>query len=275
MANDLSAYVPVTLTLASTYLLHSSLLLCGTWLFVRLGRVHSETLKERLWKSAAVLGLITAPSQLILGISPATFAVTYHETQTEDVTAIAADPPSIEVPARVSAPLPEIPPTRIRDALPERVAELRTSRIDDVVVSPSADERRSVLVETSHVPPSFQTARAHGRPVLNWITGVLVGISCMGLARMCLQTIFLALRLNDCVDVRDQSICGMFDEITRRGRVRRRFRLLVSPTFGQPAAFGLFRWTIVLPEDVVGTFEPNELYALLSHEAAHLEAVTI
>jgi hypothetical protein len=32
----------------------------------------------------------------------------------------------------------------------------------------------------------------------------------------------------------------------------------------------LFRWTIVLPEDALRTFEPSELYALLAHEAAHL-----
>src|ERR1700693_659105 len=154
--------------LASTYVLHSTLLLGGTWLFVRLGRVRSETLKERLWKSAAVLGLITASSQLILGISPATIALTYHESQGEDAIAIAADPPSIE-----------IPPPPIRKAAPERVAKSSPSRIGDVAISPSVDDRRSVVVETSDVPPSFQTTRIHGSPVLNWIARVLAAIFCV------------------------------------------------------------------------------------------------
>jgi hypothetical protein len=52
--------------------------------------------------------------------------------------------------------------------------------------------------------------------------------------------------------------------------VRRKFRLLVSPTFRQPAAFGVWRWTIVLPEEVLRGFDSSELYALLAHEAAHL-----
>jgi len=62
----------------------------------------------------------------------------------------------------------------------------------------------------------------------------------------------------------------MLEQIARRGGARRRFRLLASPTFRQPAAFGVFRWTIVLPEDVLRNFDSSELYALLAHEAAHL-----
>ncbi len=46
--------------LALTYLLHSTLLLGGTWLFLRLARVRSWALRERIWKIALILPMLTA-----------------------------------------------------------------------------------------------------------------------------------------------------------------------------------------------------------------------
>lgn len=46
--------------LALAYLLHSTLLLGGTWLVLRAAHLLSWALKERLWKLAVMLPLITA-----------------------------------------------------------------------------------------------------------------------------------------------------------------------------------------------------------------------
>ena len=46
--------------LALAYLLHSTVLLGGTWLVLRAARVRSWALRERIWKLAVILPLITA-----------------------------------------------------------------------------------------------------------------------------------------------------------------------------------------------------------------------
>ena len=53
--------------LVVTYLVHSTIFLGSAWLVATLARLRSHALSERLWKSAAVLGLVTAPAQLLLG----------------------------------------------------------------------------------------------------------------------------------------------------------------------------------------------------------------
>jgi len=52
--------------------------------------------------------------------------------------------------------------------------------------------------------------------------------------------------------------------------VRRPVRLLESAADRPPAAFGIFRWSIVLPQALVPTLQADELRALLGHEVAHL-----
>jgi beta-lactamase regulating signal transducer with metallopeptidase domain len=134
----------------------------------------------------------------------------------------------------------------------------------------SSKDDTPVAIGASSDPSSFQSAGSPSRPAVNWFAVALAGICCVGIARLVCQSLVFSLRLRDCALVREPSAWRMLEQIARRAGARRRFRLLASPTFRQPAAFGLFRWTIVLPEEVLRTFDPNELYALLAHEAAHL-----
>ncbi len=76
--------------------------------------------------------------------------------------------------------------------------------------------------------------------------------------------------LFDCRPSDDEPICDLLTDVLRRANVGRRVRLLVSTSDRPPAAFGLFRWTIVLPQELIPTLQPDELRALLGHEVAHL-----
>ena len=62
----------------------------------------------------------------------------------------------------------------------------------------------------------------------------------------------------------------LLDGICERCGIRRRVRLLKSDSFEEPVAYGLFRWTIVVPAQVEKRLNRNELSALFSHELAHL-----
>jgi beta-lactamase regulating signal transducer with metallopeptidase domain len=279
MANELSTLIPASfapaiVTLATTYLLHSTLLLGGTWLAVRSRRLRSETLKEQLWKLSAMLGLFTAPLQLGLGFSPPTLDLAFGRTpisqQPGEAVATLTASPREPAPA---APilLPEIPQANAGVPLVETPPEQdRPPLANEFVANRALGGNTPASAPTSHEVATLVPERPRAWPALIWAARLLVGVFCAGIVRLAYQTVLFSLRLRDCRVVREPSVCRQLERIARRGGVRRKFRLLVSPTFRQPAAFGVWRWTIVLPEEVLRGFDSNELYALLAHEAAHL-----
>jgi beta-lactamase regulating signal transducer with metallopeptidase domain len=270
MANNLSAFAPALLTLATTYLLHSTLLLSGAWLVFRTRRIRSEALKERLWKLAAVLPLCTAPLQLVLNVSPPTFELARGDRLIQPESRVVGVPPATETAPMILNPLPEA--TRAETHAPSQDGRLMAeqSELLEVPSQLSPKQAGSVAMGALSDASPPQTADPPTRPALNWFAAGLAGVCCVGIGRLVCQSLVFSLRLRDCAPVRDLSTWRMLEQIARRAGARRRFRLLASPTFRQPAAFGVFRWTIVLPEDVLRNFAPSELYALLAHESAHL-----
>ncbi|HET6324592.1 MAG TPA: M56 family metallopeptidase [Planctomycetaceae bacterium] len=276
MGNELSSFAPATLTLASTYLLHSTLLLGGAWLAVRSGRIRSETLKERLWKLAAVLALLTAPLQLSLGVSSPTLELAFGGARTFERPGDAVVTPVASAVER-SPSAPIVLNETARAEPNEHLGEIASKRAaapvaNEFIADRATRTRPPIMSETSDNASAVTSVgeTAPARPVLARIAGVLIVFFCAGILRLVCQTILLSVRLKDCEIVHEPSVCRLLEQIAQRGGVRRKIRLLVSPTFRQPAAFGAFRWTIVLPEEVVRTFESSELFALLAHEAAHL-----
>jgi hypothetical protein len=63
---------------------------------------------------------------------------------------------------------------------------------------------------------------------------------------------------------------AVLDRFLKRHKIRRRIWLLASTRHAEPIAYGLFRWTIVLPEGTEERLDRSELKALLAHEVAHL-----
>ncbi len=51
---------------ARHYLMHSTALLAGVWLILKLNRVTGHSLRENLWKTALVGGVVTATAQILL-----------------------------------------------------------------------------------------------------------------------------------------------------------------------------------------------------------------
>lgn len=70
MTSSLIPLTEGTLSLGLAYLLHSTLLLLGVAVCLRFLRTTSHTLRERLWKLAVVVPLVTAPLQVGSGVAP-------------------------------------------------------------------------------------------------------------------------------------------------------------------------------------------------------------
>src|SRR3990172_10209485 len=75
MASDLANPVIVVAALAVTYLVHSTILIGLAWTAIRVFRLTSPALCERLWKGAAVAGLLTTPLQFLVASEFALFVI--------------------------------------------------------------------------------------------------------------------------------------------------------------------------------------------------------
>lgn len=302
---------------AGTYLLHSTILLAGAWLVMRMGRVRSHVLTERLWKTAAVLGLITAPIQLTLGWSSPIFDVTLgHSEDTPYATSDAGN--------RASDGLFDFVP-----AVGNRNVELQRS--DTIPLGPetidenelAADLRRnedkypgdtqegtSFPFASAHLPKdpsndrpaelagainvdfshnhrsevSLQKGRVHTQPrrpdcavspltIARFVFAgaiLIAGFVVCGWFTLVVQTSLFYRRCAGSREIGDGPARRILDRLRQKNSIRRRVRLLSSDAFDEPVAFGLARWTIVLPNGMEQRLGKDELKALLAHELAHL-----
>jgi Zn-dependent protease with chaperone function len=223
-----------------TYLVHSTVLLGGAWLLVRVALVRSNQARDVLWKAALVGGLLTATSQVALHLEPRVghFSLTSREASALIVVA--------GVPA----------PSRAGAAGDAAAATLPAGREEEAVARPAREAARArPLLEGVHV--GFPALLVHF-----WLIGALAFTGCLIAARR---------RLNRRLATRRPLTRGrlheMLQELSAAARVRVP-RLSVSPELSGPIAFG--RAEICLPEQALVALTPLEQRAMLAHELGHL-----
>src|SRR5580704_10830088 len=230
MPNDVNLFAFPIVRLTLAYLLHSTLLLGGTWLFLRVARVRSWALRERMWKLAVIVPLITAAMPLPAAWSRSAGRLSFERF------------------------VPELPSAESDVAQVEE-----PKRVPIVAAGLSADVDKTLDVDDA---PRAAALTAICYTVLTFFI--------LGTLHVIRRSLVFARSLRDCRPVLDESICAVLADVLYRANVRRRVRLLVSAADRAPAAFGIFRWTIVLPQALIPTLKPDELRALLGHEVAHL-----
>jgi len=77
-------------------------------------------------------------------------------------------------------------------------------------------------------------------------------------------------RLRKCRVVKDGVARSELDGLLCRKGIRRPVRLLVSSGFVEPVAYGVWRWTIIVPHGVEQQLNREQVQGLLAHELAHL-----
>jgi bla regulator protein blaR1 len=259
--------------LALAYLLHSTLLLGGTWLVLRAARVRSWALEERLWRLAVILPLITAAIPL-----PAAWSRPLAWLNFERVVPSAQNlerdiaPTELKRPSVVAVHVSPVDQTD----LPVMDDAARGARLTVA----SSDERRFPATPMSTTLPTREAQTFETEPTADtaFLSAAVVAGICytvvtflvLGTLHVIRRSIVFRRSLRDCRLAEDEPICDVLADVLRRANVGRRVRLLVSTSDRPPAAFGLFRWTIVLPHELIPTLQPDELRALVGHEVAHL-----
>lgn len=300
--NDLNTFSNQIATFAVTYLLHSTLLLAACWVVLKVVRAKSHYLRERMWKLAAVLGILTAASQIALGtasqvdppwLRPAIVKpLPATELSVARVTLLEADSRLAEphVRERATNEFAIAPPTTIiLEELPEAdgfivpdedaVEEFPTGiELDFQLASPppaiDLAESDFRAVAAARETDEADSHSSWFRSVMTWITGTLSILlaCCVGLggAVLVMQSMRLRTRFSRATLLTEGPARRTLDRFLKRHQIRRKIRLLSSTTHSEPVTYGLLRWTIILPEHTEERLGREELKALLAHEVAHL-----
>ena len=281
---------------AGTYLVHSTVLLASAWLAVRSGRVRSHAFAERLWRTAALLGLVTAPVQLALGWSSPIFDVTLEpsvDAQREASSAgnRAPDDPHATSPAGTgefakqasdaarSSP-GAVGTIELATELDRHGDEaggglsgdanagLRDGRSDRRPAA-SAGPREGV---SPHLLGGLESARASLSYPGSASAAALLVAGCVagGLCMLAVQTFLFFRRCAGARPISGGPARRTLDRLLQRNSIRRPVRLVSGDAFDGPVAYGLVRWTVVLPRGMERRLGHDELQALLAHELAHL-----
>jgi len=271
MADNLSSAGLAILSWGATYLIHSSLLVAGVGLFlwVRSGAGHQ--LRENLWKLALVGGVVTAPLQfLTTGGTLQRFTITFAQPDARPGRLYRQD-------QRTSYATTET--DEHAGAIAESLAGLATfegdagafepAPVDSSHRSASAADQPSLIPAGPPADPastinwSLQTVLTLGLAILS--TAML-----LGLARCLWQTLVLARKLSGSQELSSGPAWLVLDELRRSLPGKPSVRLLLVADDLEPAAFGIGRWTIVIPQRAISDLSHDELRALLAHELAHL-----
>ncbi len=139
------------------------------------------------------------------------------------------------------------------------MGEFAAESDDDALVIPITINSGATL------PASSGNSRA-------WFGALVFAIACftLGMLRLMSQTLWVRRRFADCRLITGGPAFEELSGLIKEQRLRCRIRLLSSFDYSEPAAFGLFRWNIVLPQRAEIALTRDELRSLLAHELAHL-----
>jgi beta-lactamase regulating signal transducer with metallopeptidase domain len=275
-----------------TYLLHSTLLLGGAWLFSATVRRAADEIREAVWKAALVGGVVTATLQVVVGVPSAFFEWTipqrFMPTQRHDMRDAHADRTLDEDERTISSGLPffGLPSLHddwlVADAETSERDDQEADRADDVAAGFAAGPEAPVFAgprrtpddesRSSASPDDVAPTRAAWRTVLPYMPTIALGCGALAfVVLLACRRRFIA-KLTDRCDLTDGPLPDMLNSLRRRGGIRRRVRLTCSKHLTTPIAFGVLRPEICLPERALPELDADQQETMLAHELAHHRA---
>ncbi|MEX0712064.1 MAG: M56 family metallopeptidase, partial [Pirellulales bacterium] len=255
----------------ATYWIHSTCLIGGLWICLRWRKVASAANRQAAWKLALTLGLVTAPlqwwmpltpwsgqlrlpSRLRAGASwddPASRAMG-RQSVGADTTGIGSEP----VDAASSLFLADSTAGAMASAL-DSTGE--TPLMHGDTLAPPAQNQSSVSIPSNR-PTLFNWTLAVG---LAWIAACLVG-----LARM--ASLSLQLGRSGLEELKSGPEQELLRRLLGHAGLKRRVRLYRWLDGTSAVAWGLWRWNIAVPPCLLQRLNRRELKALFAHELGHL-----
>ncbi|MBI5154205.1 PDZ domain-containing protein [Candidatus Poribacteria bacterium] len=267
--NLFEGVAPAVLAWLLTYLIHSTVLIGSVWAVLAFWKKAPYLLRDTLWKTALVGGLITA-SVNSLGYGPAPWRVPIAGTAAVEQTAPSAAPDS------TPAPRPNLAVYRpIRVAyLPELERSTEAGHfqpmpgaVESVPEAPAA--RQSV---TPSRPSAGESAwGALLRPFLTWrwaVSGLWVLGALTGVAFHFASSVRFFRSLGTRRFLTEGPLVRLLERVLFRAKVSQPVFLTVSARTPVPLALGLSE--ICVPQRAVNHMDTEHQEAMLAHELAHL-----
>lgn len=289
-------------SLVATYVVHSTLFLAAAWLLLTRCRSHEWTCRG--WRTAAVLGLVTAPLQVFTGFSPFAFRFGDDPDQPRAAPAVVREVPlpSVDVPMDDGDVQPEFEPAiTVREPRPLELEDGPGPEPDDesIVVEEPADREEQFDVRSPPLPPRPVTDppnepsllteaseemeesvvaaddrvvveaedRSLGAPV---VAAMLLGAIGFGLLRTFVLFVRTRRWANGGTPLQRGPGRRVLNRLLADRGIRRPVELVERADLANPAACGGLRWRILLPQGLADQATPDGLEAILAHELAHL-----
>jgi hypothetical protein len=264
-----TSVIVTVVNLLTTYMLHSTLLLATTALVVWCCRLQSHVLVERLWKSAAVIGLLTAPLQLICGFGNPVFSfpltvqqqivensATLTASRTADgltelqpspvsmasaSTSTSTNEDTVPIVAGTESPAPSEPPV-MTDANVETVLAPSTVNVHTNDSHPISDIVPSIAAYSADEISAEVVGRPRSLPVLaTGFAGAAMVIVVLGSLHFLAASRSFRRRIRRFKPMQSGPVEAALSNLIRRHRLRRPVQLLEADELGEPIAFGVGR----------------------------------
>jgi beta-lactamase regulating signal transducer with metallopeptidase domain len=234
-----------------TYAAHSTLLLGLAWLCARCLRPYR--LKEIIWKTALVGGILTATLQVALGISPLTGQLDLlpSEAAQLELEQLSTFEVTFAPPGTDDVPIS-------RETLPLPAADVAPGT-DSGGQSSSQDIHATAL--KNNLTSTLRTGA--GWLLAFWVVGSAVAILKLGHAR---RRLYAALKERR--DIRDDSLANIFARLCMVTGPRKPVRLTYSSRISSPMTLSCRE--ICLPRRAVTQLNAGQQESLLAHELAHV-----
>lgn len=274
IANVLSM-VTSTLSIAATYFVHSTLFIGSVWILVRLRPAISQAARELLWKSALIAGVASTCAQSLL--LPA--------NSLRDLSFVLPLAPAAVDQARTSNSAVDFARTVDRSLvegaydewLSDWASDSSDSEADPAQLLGTIEYHAASPVRQARGPVAITGALRSESRATGGTSGLIVTIVALatasiafGSCRYMAQYFALRRKLAGTSEMTEGIARRLLDELIRFVPRGRPVTLLAGPACAEPIAFGLFRWTIVLPVRAECELTEDELRSLLAHELAHL-----
>ena len=277
-----------------TYLVHSTLLLGGTWAVLAHVRRVPVRWRDRLWKLALVGGLMTASVQVGSGLEPfggrvhlmseessALFSEGSETNGAGTVTPATAhldtfptdgggtlEGSGSEAPRILRRPLTRTTDktTRSFSGAPAVAATVEGPRPEpNAEASPQTALPAASQIETG----ATKFLRTPGGPWRSWLSILWVLGAVTGLLTFATAMRRLQRHLRGRVELDDGPLRARLDGLMARANVRGRVRLSASPRLAAPITIGFLRREICVPFRALTDLSPIQQEAMLGHELGH------
>jgi beta-lactamase regulating signal transducer with metallopeptidase domain len=279
MVADRLVLVLPLLAWIATYLVHSTGLFGGVWLYLRLFPKCGPAWREVLWKGALLGGIVTASVQSA-GAVPQPFGelpLSLNSAWWHRLSGSTEAQPAVATHSSADSPPAEIALSPSDEAI--WIVETFAGDGPETGREAGSLPQTATAAPITHTAPPREVPAVAGAP--SWIARLRLALLAGPLAVACLatlwtlgrcvrQSIVFRRRLAGCQEICEGTARRLLDELCAELPPGRSIRLLSSAHDPEPAAFCLRQWTIVLPRRAERDLAEDELRALLAHEVAHL-----